>query len=293
MDTVAMLTPGHVVTVISDQFPELAGLEVASLGSGTDHRAFVVGRRYVFRFPRHRDSAARMRVEARLTTWLEPQLPLAVPRYRFSSDDAAPAFTGYDLLPGTPALHVDGDVRHIRRMGTVLGDFLRQLHECNVAEAAALGVPDDDDPTREAWQEQAGRDLWFACSRRLVAAARMTALAALLEERPEPLTGAPVLLHGDFAAEHVLLDEHGIPTGVIDWSDTTLGDPAMDLAGLFHWGGTPMIAAASRVYGTIDDALLHRVRWFATCRALADIVHGATTGERAYVEAGTRALDAL
>jgi aminoglycoside phosphotransferase (APT) family kinase protein len=208
----------------------------------------------------------------------------------FSSDGTAPAFSGYDLLPGTPALRADTARLDLRRIGSLLGDFLQQLHAADPAEAAALGVPDDDDPSREAWQEQAGRDLWFTCSRRLLPASSMTNLSALLDERPEPFAGSPVLLHGDLAAEHVLVDDHGMPIGVIDWSDAMIGDPAMDLAGLLHWGGTPMIAAASRTWGTLDDALLHRARWFATCRALADIVHGATEGDSVYVDAGVRAL---
>jgi len=39
------------------------------------------------------------------------------------------------------------------------------------------------------------------------------------------------LVHGDLKGEHVLVD-HGRVSGVLDWTDAELGDPATDVAGL-------------------------------------------------------------
>ena len=39
-----------------------------------------------------------------------------------------------------------------------------------------------------------------------------------------------VFTHGDLQAEHVLVDDDGAITGVIDWGDAGLGDPLYDLA---------------------------------------------------------------
>jgi Ser/Thr protein kinase RdoA (MazF antagonist) len=45
-------------------------------------------------------------------------------------------------------------------------------------------------------------------------------------ESPARLT----IVHGDLYARHVLVDERGALSGVIDWGDIHLGDPAIDLA---------------------------------------------------------------
>ena len=51
--------------------------------------------------------------------------------------------------------------------------------------------------------------------------------AALVDRTPQA-----VLVHGDLRADHVLVDADGRPTGVIDWSDAVVGDPAYDFGPL-------------------------------------------------------------
>ena len=59
----------------------------------------------------------------------------------------------------------------------------------------------------------------------------------------------PVLVHNDVSAEHILLDEAARAiTGVIDWGDVAIGDPAVDLAGVFHWGGPAFVDAVLQAY---------------------------------------------
>jgi hygromycin-B 4-O-kinase len=42
------------------------------------------------------------------------------------------------------------------------------------------------------------------------------------------------LIHGDFGSNNVLTDGHRI-TGVIDWSEASIGDPLYDVANIFFW----------------------------------------------------------
>ena len=48
--------------------------------------------------------------------------------------------------------------------------------------------------------------------------------------------------------------------------------------------------AALKTYGQMDEGTLQRIRWWATCRAVADIALGDETGHAEYVRAGMRAL---
>lgn len=111
-----------------------------------------------------------------------------------------------------------------------------------------------------------------------------------LSSPPAAYAGPPRPLHGDFAAEHVLLDEQGLPTGVIDWTDARLGDPALDLAGLVYWADPALLEAAVLAYGGVDAATLARARWYAACRALEDLDFGHATVRHEYTNAGRRAL---
>ncbi|MFP2924749.1 phosphotransferase [Pyxidicoccus sp. 3LG] len=290
------LTAAEVVEAIRFRFPSLGGLPVEPLGEGTDHRVYEVGGHYVFRFPKEAEAAEGLEVEARLTAWLAPHLPLAVPSYRYVGrpDERFPwSFAGYEKLAGTPALLVDPDRLDLVAIGRRMGDFLRNLHGLDVAEAEALGVPRDDDPTLEAWSAEALSELRFALEQGHVDAAIAARWERSFAAPPSSKHVPRRVLHADLAAEHVLLDARGAPTAVIDWSDAMLGDPALDLAGLLHWGGARMLSSSLETYGPVDDTLVERARWFAACRAVADLVFGERQQRREYVVAGQRALAGL
>ena len=273
------------------QLSEVAGLSVTLLGSGMDHHAYDVGGRFVFRVPRSAEGASGAERERQLTSMLAPRLPLPIPRSRFivePSERLPFGASGYERVPGEPAIRLGVVVRG-REIARELGDFLRALHDVDVRVAAAAGAPPAAAPTRDEWSAQAGEDVARAHGEGRIDADTAASLRGYLGAAP---AGAyrPTLVHGDFAAEHVLLDADGSVSGVIDWSDAMLGDPALDLAGLFHWGGGPMLTAALETYGACDPETIARGRWFAACRAVADIVFGLDEGKPEYVAAGQRAL---
>jgi aminoglycoside phosphotransferase (APT) family kinase protein len=277
--------------LIRERFPDLAGQPVSPLGAGTDHAAFDVGGRWVFRFPLHAAAGRTLAAEARLMEWLAPRLNLAVPHYRWLAvqPEDGTLCGGYERLPGTPALLVDARHVHATTVGPRLGAFLRSLHDCDPDVAARLGIPDDDDPAGAAWAEQAVMDIDAARDARHVSDTDAAWWRSYLAVPPVKDGAGARLIHGDFAAEHVLLT-NGEPSGVIDWSDAVIGDPARDLAGLLHWGGRPMLEAAAVTYGRIDDAVLTRASWFAACRAVADIAFGDEEARPEYIAAGLAAL---
>jgi aminoglycoside phosphotransferase (APT) family kinase protein len=75
-------------------------------------------------------------------------------------------------------------------------------------------------------------------------------------------SSAEVLLHGDLHVRHVLVDQ-GAQSGVIDWGDVCVGDPAIDL--LLVWSVLPPERRAGFLdeYGTIDDEARLRARVLA------------------------------
>ena len=102
----------------------------------------------------------------------------------------------------------------------------------------------------------------------------------------------PALVHNDLAAEHILVDEAAqTVTGIIDWSDIAVSDPALDFAGMFHWGGQAFSDAVLSAYeGAIDDRLVSRARFMAACRGVGDVKFGLETDRREYIAGGLRAL---
>ena len=81
----------------------------------------------------------------------------------------------------------------------------------------------------------------------------LTALSRVLDDdrrftisSPE----SPVLTHSDLHEEHILVDPaSGRPSGIIDWSDLSIVDPAVDFVGLRHWRGAAFAEAVLEARG--------------------------------------------
>lgn len=99
-------------------------------------------------------------------------------------------------------------------------------------------------------------------------------------------------MHRDLAAEHILLDpDTKQVTGIIDWSEISISDPAIDFAGMFHWGGLDFTNAVLSHYPVrVDDGLLERARFLAAAKCIGDIVFGLKTHRQEYIDSGVRAL---
>ncbi|MFT7836086.1 phosphotransferase [Saccharothrix sp. BKS2] len=203
--------------------------------------AVLVGDR-VERRPRRPDVEPQLRREVRLMPWLAPRLPLPVPVPELVSDD--PLVVRHVLVPGEPTGGVDP------AHGRALGAFLRALHATPPAGAAALGVAPAD---------RAGALDRFAAEvvPLLPAAVRARAGALLDAVRDLP---ADAVVHGDVGPEHVLADGAGL-TGVIDFGDAHLGDPALDLAWALHGTARPFADAVAESYGVTGEQRARALLW--------------------------------
>lgn len=284
--------------VIQAQFPDVDPCLVRWLGEGYDSTAFEVDGDWVFRFPKRRDVEQQLLLEVRLLPVLARDSPLPVPVYRFKG---APSrlfphhFGGYRKVPGEPAIGLDPDVVRFDGLAPSLASFLSWLHAFPPGRAAELGVPHRDaGSVIEEARTEALQDF-----DRVVRAASDLVVAEWIEflaEAPVNGSGSCVsdcLVHGDLAAEHILYDPSTASIeGVIDWSEVAIGDPSVDLAGVFHWGGERFLQAVLSTYrGPADEATLARARYRAGCRGIADVVFGIETGRPEYIAAGVRALN--
>ncbi|WP_052195268.1 phosphotransferase family protein [Deinococcus radiopugnans] len=281
---------GLAAGAIGRQFPQLAALPMTRLGEGSDHRAFAVGQRWVFRFPKHSGGGEGLLREARLLTWLAPRLPLPVPVPVFIGQperDFPEAFTGALRLTGRSGLETP--LLKWEEVGRSVGRFLRVLHAQDTGTARALGLTLDFDPTYSDWQEAALEDLG-AISKQWP---EVQSWREVLKQPPPSQPGRLAVIHGDLAAEHVFLSDRGEVTGILDWADAAIGDPARDLAGLIYWGGRAMLNAALSEYGETEAGVIERAAWYALCRALEDMAFGLRWDRPTYVEGGKRALTIL
>jgi aminoglycoside 2''-phosphotransferase len=259
--------------LLDAQFPILKDSSIVFLRQGWDNSAWLVDRQWIFRFPRRLARQVWLESElAVLGLLAERPQPVLVPTpvYRGKPGRQYPCrFMGYRRLEGTPGDHFD--IHSIERQTTArrLGELLTQLHSIDLESAAANGVQSFESTAHEAVDD--------------VVAMRDTVLPRLPEELvpvcapflhgtctlPRAEVERWSLIHSDLVDEHVLFDAGGRVTGVIDWGDACLSNPAFDFGGLFAWLGADFVRDVLAHYPLITDpAFADEIAFYGRCMAL-------------------------
>lgn len=263
------VTEELVRTLLREQCPDLAGLDLRLLANGWDNAIFRLGDQLTVRLPRRSLSAALVEHEQRWLPDLAGRLPLPIPAPVRCGRPGAGFPWPWSVCPwlhGTIAERTPPDDPMIA--AEALGAFLRALHTPAPADAPAnpfRGVPlvQRDDATRTRVDHVSNlvdRDAVLACWDELLATA--------------PWTGPPLWLHGDLHPANVLVDGGRI-SAIIDFGDITAGDPATDLS--VAW---MMLPAAARptfraAVGSVDDDTWSRARAWALSLGLAYVANSA------------------
>ncbi|MGW5266501.1 phosphotransferase family protein [Microbispora sp. NPDC004025] len=270
----------------------LPGYEIGSverLGEGQDNAAYEVNGELVVRQSKIDEAADRgeaVRREAALLAAVAELSPVPVPQPVFVDEEAG--VLAYGKLPGRPLnLH---PVREPMRLAAPLGDLLSRLHAAPVERMEAF-APRDIYPLSELLEE--AEDHYREVGPHVSPAARRMVEDFLGTQAP-PAPGVPAFCHNDLGAEHVLAEaETSTVTGVIDWTDAAIADPAYDLALVFRDLGPEVFERTlARYHGGLDDAGHARVLFYARCALLEDVAYGLrSAGARAYADAGLAHLE--
>jgi aminoglycoside phosphotransferase (APT) family kinase protein len=236
------------VAVFADWLQERLA-DTVSPEQGWDSVTTIVEGTWVDRRPRRREVADALMVETRLMPRLAHVLPLAVPVPEVLDEE--PLRVRHRMVPGAPSY----DVPLAAEDGRRVGEFLRCLHDLPTQFGHGTGVPDIPDsraqllarivkmfnrvvPLLPEERQEAGRDLLRDVARHAPA----------------------TLIHGDLVPDHLRCTD-GRVTGVIDWSDTRIGDPALDLAWVLYGAPEPFAEAVAASYGASDDELVRALNW--------------------------------
>lgn len=251
--------------LVAGQFPNWAGHEVRPVAvGGWNNKAFHLGEDMVVRLPRAAAYADQVDKEQRWLPVLGPLLPLPVPVPLAIGQPAEGypwRWSVYRWIEGlTAAAAVTGDECEL---AANLAAFLRALQ----AIATEGGPP----PGRHNFFRGGALSTYDAQTRAAITACgdRIDGRAATdLWDLALSSTwqGAPVWLHGDFAAGNLLLSD-GRLSAVIDFGNLAVGDPACDLA--IAWTLlTEDGRAAFRAALPLDDGTWARGRGWTLWKAL-------------------------
>jgi aminoglycoside phosphotransferase (APT) family kinase protein len=261
------MTPDAAAALIGSSFPAVDSAAVRYLGSGSQFDAFATADGWAFRFPRWEWCGYIFESEARAHRLAAEMLPsqIRLPKVELI---AAPTpqfpypFAGHRFIPGVGADAVDEEL--LPKLAREIAILLSALHSTPAPVAGAAGIHEfvmDDD--RRAWAEHG-----TAVAKELRGLDPVVEKAvAWLSTNPEPPPfGGPLhFIHTGLAPEHLLVDpDTGFLNGVLDWTDTMLGDPARDFVFLVTWRGWHFVEDVLRHYPhAVDRGFPTRLRYMA------------------------------
>jgi aminoglycoside phosphotransferase (APT) family kinase protein len=282
--------------LVAARLPDHQVHSVVQVGEGSDHLAYEVNGELIVRCSKEPDPAARAEHvdrEARLLAAVAGIAPLPVPAPSLIIPEQG--CLAYRKLRGVPLLDLPRQQRsaHDSTIAAMLGELLTALHAAPVEQMAALVGVDDQPLVR--WRSEAAQT--YATVAGEVPVVYRRPVKAFLDAPPPAGGWAPVFSHNDLGIEHVLVDPGTwTVTGVIDWSDAAIVDPAVDFGLLYRDLGPAAAHAAVGSYRTGANELVtleERARFYARCSVFEDLAYGLQTGRDAYVDKSLAALEWL
>jgi macrolide phosphotransferase len=251
---------------------------------------------WVLRAPRRPDVIEVAARESRVLALVRRHLPVAVPDWRVNT----PELIAYPRLAGTPAATIDpvakNYVWHMDRhsipaafMDSLAG-AMAALHGIDLAAVAEAGVrvvqpgemrqalAEDMDRVKRRWGVSESR--WRRWQRWLADDSYWPQHAALV--------------HGDLHAGHMLVEQDGRVTGLLDWTDAGVGDPAVDFAlydAIFGEAAFQALLeryrdAGGRTWPRLQDHVIERLAAYSLTMA----TYALRTGDEVHVERARAAL---
>ncbi|MBQ1097933.1 macrolide 2'-phosphotransferase [Streptomyces sp. b94] len=322
---VAELAGTDVAELAGTDVAELAGTDVAELAayasrrlgvalvpesarsddSGWDFRVVHIraadGTHWILRRPRRPEAAARLAVEGAVLAAVRDRVDVPVPDWRLHT----PELVAYPRLPGVAAGSEDPDTLVYGWSVDPLARpdrYLEPLARCLVAVHTTPldgswelpgAHPADPGTVRSRVADRLAR----ARTELELPAHRVARWREWLDDDrlwPDRL----VLVHGDVHPGHTLVEPRpsGPPalSGLLDWANAGVGDPAADFVDMLYAGGTDILDRLLDAYRASGGEVRDGMRAHVLARASFLWVHvalrGLDTGRPAWVETALRRL---
>jgi aminoglycoside 2''-phosphotransferase len=283
-----------------EAMPSEALASVKTITHGWDSLAILVNGRWLLRVARRPEVGATLAREAKALPLISQAVaPVRVPQFVFTRFDTEPAVVGYEAIAGKPLSTADLNLpAHATAIANQLADFLTALHSIPTERAVAAGLTPS---TAADWHaEYVAFAEWTETEvgPRLAPHVRDAVMRLWREylDSPDSRSFEPALVHCDLACEHILLTKDHALAGVIDWGDATLGDPAIDFAGILAELGEKFAGEViacwrgPRAAGETAATLLARAVFYHRLAPLHAIRFGLATDSDAYIQRGLAQL---
>lgn len=230
----------HYEKLIKQNFPEVPFDNSKLITKGWDNDVVILDSKFVFRFPKREKYFDRFKAEVRLLRYLAPKMSIPVPDYQYTPEDLS--FGGYRMIPGvemTPEVFDKFTDSQKKVIAEQLGKFLSVMHATPVEKAKEFGFEEEEEGY---WWSRSHTEQTLQGLREKVFTKLNKEEIVWIEHQFSQYLSLSfdfeiTVIHSDLVGDHIFVDpDKGTVTGIIDFADTEFSDPALDFAGMWHYG---------------------------------------------------------
>lgn len=274
--------------IIEKKYPNIINERVRAFDDGWDFVVLIIGGQKTFRFPRSSDYAKKLPVEVAFLDYFRNLSPVAIPNLTIHTDEKTGLpYVTYDFIPGIQFKKSISDTfskEELRRIANQIGGFLDKLHSFPINKAKKLGVKQVE--SLETWRNK------FEKIRQTVfphiskteqnwSISIFENFFKTVQTSPAPLT----VIHSDIMPEHIIVNpKTHILSGIIDFGDVEIGDPAYDFAFLAKYGQDFLNWTYETYSQPKDPAFEIRRQFYLDRLALTNLEHSIGLNDRAMID---------
>lgn len=221
---------------------------------------FIINDTVVFRFPRTEQAINHLKYEIDFLKFLKDRVKINIPNYSYVSKNGD--FAGYYKISGkilTPSTFKHLSKKNKEKVVNQLIQFVSDFHRIKLNDFAKYkpGKRDDFIPIEKKIEDELKNKLFPKLSKKEVETVRN-----FYKESKKYLRNIPsaCAIHGDLYAYNVIWDKDKSETGVIDFSDYMIGDPARDFEVFYDYGSKYAEIAYKKYEGRKDKDFLQRAQ---------------------------------
>jgi aminoglycoside 2''-phosphotransferase len=254
----------ELIDIVKSTQPDIQINEVQTKMNGWDNDILILNNEVVFRFPKSKGVAEKVKDEVALVSQLLLKKPLVqIPRYESVYLDEEFRGVKYDYIDGESLSDYEV-INYIKTQNAeILGDFLTKLHSIDLSTLKGTKIVPIH--TMEYWEDLFNSVEAFVFP--YLKQSQKTEINNLFKSffhNSIFTTSKKRLIHGDLTIANILFQkDKGLVNGIIDFTDAQVGDPAFDFAGLY-WSFGPDFTTDVLSYYQVKDkeSILNRVQSF-------------------------------
>lgn len=277
-----MLTRDQYLSIIYKDL-QTSNANVTFNEDGYDHLIAIVNGKIIYRFPKTKEQEKKLKIETMLLNALRQVITLKIPEaivhYYYNLD----CYYGvYPLIGGIQMKKEVFDRLSDTQKGDIaqgLAQFFIQIHQFSLETAISMEIQQPD--LSHYWSDRltkTRRDVYPLLSK-----TEQTWIEQLFKRFLKSLKEHPfqsVVSHSDIKADHIILDPKTYELkGIIDFGDTTIGDPAFDFGWISYEFSSAFLDEVLKSYLPTDNTFRQRIYYYNHRQPLAALERSLTRND--------------